>query len=156
MHTAWIGIFGATLLLTAACEEATADDQTQLDTSASTQGVDSDSVATSGAASTADTPNTLGYGWTTKIAATKANGFRQDFSIQDIVANPTVRVRKDNLACTTCHSWASFSGRQSFCDRVDAFEAEPTLEGDGTDPPSAKPAYLKAVLKQWKAAGCPN
>lgn len=164
MHTAWIGTFGAALLCTAACASATSDAETRPDTSANTQGtiadVDSDGEESIGtpdsSEATTTTETTLAYGWLTKIPATKQNGFIEDFSLQDIVTNGTVKVREDNMACVTCHSWAGFADRQSFCDRVDAFSAEPTIKNEGKDPPNAKPAYLKTVLKQWKAAGCPN
>ncbi|AKV03998.1 hypothetical protein AKJ09_10661 [Labilithrix luteola] len=72
------------------------------------------------------------------------------------MSDPSVRVRGDDEACSTCHAWAPSIDRDAFCARVSSFLAQPTSTGDETDPPNAKPAVLKALLERWQGAGCPN
>jgi hypothetical protein len=109
---------------------------------------------------------TVAYGWTRPVTTDGFPGAAQKLgragsvlagnSIRAIVTDPNVRVRGDNQACVTCHAWAGAISRETFCDRVSAFVAEPTSKGDDRDPESAKPLVLKDLLDRWEAAGCPD
>lgn len=142
MQNALIAIVSSFLLLTAACGD-----------------FDAPQVSRSHSASQSieeTEPSDLGYGWSTEIEATEKNGLDADYSLSDIVTSSKVKIRKDAKSCVTCHSWAKNQDRVRFCDRVDAFLEMPTVKGNNTDMPGAKPANLKKLLREWKEAGCPE
>lgn len=108
-----------------------------------------------------------GFGWDRPITAQTSGGevtsklgnasaTLAGHSLREVVVDPAIRVRSDDIACTTCHSWAPSVEREAFCARVSSFLAQPTSTGSSTDPPNAKPALLKALLEQWQDAGCPD
>jgi len=111
-------------------------------------------------------PESMTYGWSRPVTvkafpdATKklgnADTMIDGHSLHAIVSDANVRVRGDDQACSTCHDWAATATRESFCDRVPAFLAQPTSKGDGHDDVSAKPLVLKDLLDRWHAAGCPD
>lgn len=103
------------------------------------------------------------YGWSRAIdsktlerKAGEASSAVAGHSLEEIVTSKSIRVREDDKSCVTCHSWAAWSDRESFCARVDDFVAMPTAKGNASDPASAKPANLKKLLLDWKKAGCPE
>lgn len=115
----------------------------------------------------ATTEPTVAYGWNRPVTAANfdpaaanklgsASNTIAGKTLREIVTDANVRIRADNQACSTCHTWASSIERTAFCDRVDALVAQPTSKGDGTDPTNAKPEILKSLVSKWKDANCPD
>jgi hypothetical protein len=155
MQTANIAIASVLVLSTAACTQIPAqNDGTQdvavTDGTDPTTGDDDDDNTVRDPSGGSNSQSK--YGWQQPIDESGIKGY----TLEQIVTTKDAVVRADNTACVTCHSWASYQTRSSFCDHVASFLSMPSATGAPSDPPNAKPATLKKILKSWKAAGCPN
>lgn len=66
------------------------------------------------------------------------------YSINDIVNNPQVRVRKINVACNNCHMDFAWQQKSAFCNYAAGFGHA------STDP------VLQSLLLDWNHRGCPD
>jgi len=154
MQNAWILTIASVLLCTAACAGMEPVEGTGTASSATmADGEDGDDREADTDTDVDATDSDLGYGWETTVKNNKAIG---KYSLSDIVTNGKVVIRKDGRSCLGCHSWSEYQDKNTFCARVNDFLKMPTVIEGGANPPSAKPAELKKLLKDWKEAGCPN
>lgn len=148
MQNVWVVVISSILLTTAACAAMEPVEGTGTSRSNMTE---EEIDRTEPAGDDESEESELGYGWETKLRDPKIG----NYSLSDIVTSPKVKIRTDGRSCVGCHSWAEYQDRDSFCGRVDAFLALPTLKAGEVDP-QKKPANLKKLLRDWKEAGCPD